>query len=87
MEKWKKAIIEKDGFPVKAYVSKNDTRCVVFPLFGRYHTISSDKSALDLFVEVLFRKFSDFDMPAGISSYDSYVNSQEDTAIILQEAA
>lgn len=87
MENWKKVIIEKDGCPVKVYVNETDTRCVVFPLFGRYHSVSSDKSALDLFIEVLFHKFSDFDVPAGVVTYTSYVSSQEDTAIILQEAA
>ena len=80
-------MLEKDGFPVKVYVNSDDSRCAVFPLFGRYHTVSSDKSALDLCIQILFHRSSDYDQPCGVVSFAQYQSSQEDTAVIFKEAA
>jgi hypothetical protein len=87
MENWKKVILHKDDMPVRVYVNADDTRAIVFPLFGRYFVVNSDKSALDLFVEILFHIPSDDAIPSGIRNYSQYVNSQEDTQVIFQEAA
>ena len=84
---WKKVILEKDGFPVKVYVNEDDTHCVVFPLFGKYHGVYSDKSALDLCVQVMFHVSSDWSHPGGVTTYAQYESSTEDTAIIFKDAA
>lgn len=85
MEKWKKIILYTEGMPVKVYVNQHDTRTVVFPLFGRYHGISSDKSALDLTVEIMFH-VTKTDSVLGVRRYSQYIDCQEDTAITDKEA-
>jgi len=85
--RWTKVMLEKDGFPVKVYVNPDDSRCAVFPLFGKYHTVSSDKSALDLCIQLMFHKSSEYGSSTGIETFGQYCRSSEDTAIIYQEAA
>jgi hypothetical protein len=85
--RWKKVTLEKDGFPVKVYVNEDDTHCVVFPLFGRYHGVRSDKSALDFFIQILFHVSREYDHPGGIATYAQYESSQEDTAVIFKDVA
>lgn len=87
MSNWKKVILEKDGCQIKIYVNESDSRAVMFPLFGRYFTFSSDKSALDLATSIIFHIGSDEPVHQNVISYQSYLNSQEDTQIIYQEAA
>lgn len=87
MEKWKKITLHKDGWPVKVYVNQDDTYCVVFPLFGKYHGVYSDVSAIDFCIEIMFHRGSDSVVPAGVCGYSQYLSSQEDTAVIFQEAA
>lgn len=87
MEKWKKVILHKDEVPVKVYVNEDDSYCVVFPLFGRYHGIRSDKSALDLCIQIMFHVYRESEHPGGLSTYAQYESSKEDTAIIFKDAA
>jgi hypothetical protein len=84
---WKKVILEKDGFPIKVYVNCDDSRCAIFPLFGKYHTVTSDKSALDLCIHLIFHVYKETSPVAGMTTYAQYISSKEDTAFILQEAA
>lgn len=85
--KWTKVILHKEEFPIKVYVSEDGHQAVVFPLFGKYFGVYSDKSALDLTIQVIFHVCSDIPIPAGVHTYKQYVDSQEDTAVIYQEAA
>lgn len=87
MEKWTKIILEKQGWPVKVYVNHDDSRCVIFPLFGRYSVCSSDKSALDLWIMLMFHVSSETGETYGVKNFGEYCRSSEDTAIIYQEAA
>lgn len=87
MSNWKKVILDKDGSPVKVYVNEDDSRAIMFPLFGKYFSFSSDVSALDLAVQIIYHKFSDNEPIPSLLTYRSYLSSQEDTAIIYQEAA
>lgn len=87
MEKWKKVILYKNEMPVKVYVNEDDTRAIVFPLFGRYHGVNSDKSALDLCIEIMFWIPTDHGQPGGVQNYSQYLNCQEDTLVIYREAA
>lgn len=80
---WELLTVLKDDMPIKVYVNKNDTKAVIFPLFGKYFTVNSDRSAKDLMVEFIFNASNDF----GIKTYLQYEVSQEDTAIINQKAA
>lgn len=85
MEKWKKVILYKDDMPVKVYVNREDTRCFVFPLFGKYHGVHSDKSALDLCTQIMFHvSMGDLSV---VFDFAQYVRSQEDTAVIYREVA
>ena len=85
--RWTKVMLEKDGFPVKVYVNEDDSSCYVFPLFGRYHGVHSDKSALDLCIQIMFHVAHEYEHPGGICTYAQYESSKEDTAIIYPEAA
>jgi hypothetical protein len=87
MEKWKLVMLEKDGFPVKVYVNHDDSRCIVFPLFGRYHGVNSDKSALDLCIQIMFHVCHEYEHPGGVTTFAQYESCKEDTQIIFQEAA
>lgn len=83
MCRWKKISVMKEMMEVKIYVNENDSRAVIFPLFGKYFCFSSDESALDLAVSMIhYKSSSDFNF-----TYGNYLNSQEDTAIIELEAA
>lgn len=83
---WSKVVLHKEGFPITVYVNADDTRCVTFPLFGKYFQFSSDTSALDLCVQVTFHVSSDWNPVPRISTYAQYENSQEDTAILPMAA-
>lgn len=83
---WNKVILHKDGCPIKVYVTEDGHRAIVFPLFGRYFGVLSDKSALDLTIQVIFHVCSDIPIPAGVHTYQQYVDSQEDTAVIPMAA-
>ena len=67
-----------DGFPVKVYVHKDRHQAYIFPLFGRYNGLWSDQDVLDFATTFL--------LCAGrndnVVSFQSYLNSQEDTAVI-----
>ena len=78
---WIKTMVEFEGHQIKVYVSSDNSRAVIFPPFGRYFGIISDKSALDMAVAFIF-----FTSNKEIS-YVQYLSSQEDTSIIFQEAA
>lgn len=81
--KWKKVVLFKDKVPIKVYVNHFDTKAIIFPLFGKYFSISSDMSALDLTVQIIFHKFED----STIAQYGQYIRSTEDTALIFKEVA
>ncbi len=84
---WKKVILYKDDVPVKVYVNQDDSQCYVFPLFGRYYGVHSDRSALDLCVQIMFHVASEYPRESGVTTFGQYLSSQEDTAIIYQQAA
>lgn len=87
MEKWKKVILHKDEMPVTVYVNKDNSHCVVFPLFGKYYGVHSDKSALDLCVQIMFHVQRDYPHPGNVITFGQYLSCQEDTASIALEAA
>jgi hypothetical protein len=78
---WDKTIIDFNGFPVKVYTNEANTQAIVFPPFGKYFSVSSDRSALDFAVTFIFFTSSNE------VSYTQYLSSQEDTSIIFQEVA
>ena len=84
---WTKVVLQKGDVPVKVYVNREDTRCFVFPLFGKYYGVHSDKSAIDLCIQIMFHIATEYPNPGGIRTLDQYISSQEDTAITYQEAA
>jgi hypothetical protein len=79
--KWTKTVVDFESYQIKVYVNEDNTRAVIFPLFGRYFGLRSDVSALDMAVYFIF--FT----PTREVSYLQYLSSQEDTSIIFQEAA
>lgn len=85
--KWNKMVLHKDEMPVKVYVNQDDSYCVVFPLFGKYYGVHSDASALDLCIQIMFHVSSDFSSSTNVLTFGQYLSSQEDTAIIYQQAA
>lgn len=60
---------------VKVYVNEGNSQAIVFPSFGRYYRVSSDTNALDLATSLLFHVTHNI-------TYNSYINSLEDTAVI-----
>jgi hypothetical protein len=66
-----------DGFPVKVYAHKNNQQAYIFPLFGRYHSMSSDKNVMDFVTDFLISKH-----PSNVITFQSYLNGNEDTAVI-----
>lgn len=74
-------IIVVEGYKVKVYVNSSNTLAVIFPLYGRYYSIRSDVNALDLATSLLFHTSNNV-------TYNSYVNSLEDTVSIdLEQVA
>ena len=82
--KWTKVFLHKDGFPIKAYVNKDNTKAYVFPLFGRYYGIDSDKSAIGLCFTAIFHVSSQNNLNSTreMLTFDQYLSSQENTAVI-----
>lgn len=79
---WKKVVVHVSEYPVTIYVNSQDTRAIVFPAFGRFYGLWSDDSALTMAVSFVINPPS-----KEIVTHASYLSSQEDTAIIFQEAA
>ncbi len=79
--RWEKVVIDFEGYPQKIYVSQDKSQAIVFPAFGRYYTIWSDKSALDLAITIIFHSTNKE------ISYTQYLSAQEDTSAIFLEAA
>jgi len=61
--------------PVKVYVNRGNTVAYIFPPYGRLFTVRSDVNALDLATSLLFHTTNNV-------TYNSYINSLEDTAVI-----
>lgn len=80
---WTKTIIDYNGYPIKAYTNKSQTRTILFFLFGRYTSFSSDVNSLDLAIMIIFHKYSDDYTIPSISTYEAYKNSLEDTIPII----
>lgn len=87
MKNWNKIILHKQGMPIKVYINQDQSCAVVFCLFGKYSTFRSDKSALDLAVEIIFHVISDDSIPQMMYSYSQYLNCQEDTVNLRLEEA
>lgn len=81
MSKWTKNVIEIKGFPVKIYTNADQTRAVVFFLFGRYMCLSYDGvgNVLDFAVDLLVGNVGN------TISFNNYLHSTEDTALIQIE--
>ena len=86
---WTKTIIDYNGYPIKAYTNKSQTRTILFYLFGRYSSFSSDTNSLDFAISIIFFKYNDEYSIPSISTYKAYLNSLEDTMPIIdiREAA
>lgn len=79
--KWTLTVVDFETYRVKVYVNDANSHAVIFPPFGRYFGIRSDKSALDMAVSFIF-----FTSSKDIT-YSQYLSSQEDTSVIYQNAA
>jgi len=79
---WTRITIDSEGHPVTVYINGDDTRAIGFPMFGKYFSLSSDKSALDMATSFIFNHSPNKEL-----SFTQYINSQEDTGIIYQEVA
>ena len=77
MGKWTMYPIMTGGFPVKVYINEANDTAVVFPLFGRYFQLRSDKSVLDFATNFIVNNNH-----ANVISFESYRTQDEDTAII-----
>lgn len=78
---WEKTAVEFRENITKVYTNKNNTQAVVFPPFGKYFSVRSDRSAFDLALSFIFL------VPNREVSYSQYLSSQEETAIIHQDVA
>lgn len=79
---WTKVVIHVNEYPVTIYVNSDDSRAIVFPAFGRLYGLRSDESAMTMAVSFVL------DPPSKeVFTHSRYLTSQEDTAIIFQEAA
>jgi UDP-galactopyranose mutase len=70
-----KHVITIQDMPVKVYVNADDTRAILFPLFGRYIMITAESNVLDF--------TRDFILSANFNGqFIDTAISLEDTAII-----
>ncbi len=76
MKNWTLITLMTDGMPVKVYINKTDDHAVIFPLFGKYFQLRSDKSVLDFATEFVVSKHGN------VVTFESYLSSGEDTAVI-----
>lgn len=62
---------------VKVYVSEDFHQAYVFPPFGKYYGLHSDGNVLDFATNfILYRR------PENVITFQAYLNSGEDTAVI-----
>lgn len=76
MNRWTKHVIIVREFPVKLYVRNDNKQAYIFPLFGRYNGLYSDANVLDFATDFLLGNENN------IVSFQGYMNSFEDTAVI-----